>query len=158
MATQFPNNIDTFVNPSPTTPLQASAGLRHSVQHTNLNDASKAMQSKMGVDYSNVNNSIDYITKLYLLTQTQHQDGGYRKLSYIPGSRVILDSITWYLDNSETVKLVEKRFSYGANKLLPNNISLILYDGSESNIVKRTINDSIIYDKLFEVSRTRNVT
>lgn len=158
MATQFPNTLDSFVNPTATTPLQASAGLRHSLQHTNLNDATKAMQSKVGIDYSNVNHSIDYITKLYLLTQTQHQDGGYRKLSYVAGSRVILDSIIWYLDSSETIKLVEKRFSYGANKLLPSNISLILYDGSESNIVKRTINDSIIYDKLFEVSRTRNVT
>jgi hypothetical protein len=158
MATQFPNTLDVFVNPSATTPLQASAGLRHSLQHTNLNDSTKAIQNKIGVDFSNTNNSIDYIIKLYLLTQTQHQDGGYRKIFYVNGSKVIPTSVVWYLDNTESIKLVEKRFSYGANKLLPNNISLILYDGSDSNIVKRTINDSIIYDKLFEVSRTRIVT
>ena len=39
MAILFPTALDNFINPSSTTPSNASAGLRHSEQHGKLNDS-----------------------------------------------------------------------------------------------------------------------
>ncbi len=153
----FPKELDNFINPSSTTPLNASAGLRHSEQHGRLNDSVEALQAKLGIDYSNVNNSIDYITKLYLLTQTEHQDGGYREVEYLPNNQVIPSTIRWYLNSLKTILLVEKIFVYTTNKVMPSQITLKLYSGTSENSLKRTINDQIFYDRLFEVSRTRTV-
>jgi len=158
MAILFPTALDNFINPTSTTPLNAAAGLRHSEQHGKLNDSIEAIESKVGIDYSNVNNSIDYITKLYLMTQTQHQDGGYREIEYVPGNPVIPSKVRWYKDSSKAVLLVEKQFTYGANKIIPAQVTLKLFSGTPDNSLKRTINDVISYNKVFEVSRTRSVT
>ena len=157
MAILFPTALDNFINPSSTTPLNAAAGLRHSEQHGKLNDSIEAIEAKLGIDYSNVNNSIDYITKLYLMTQTQHQDGGYREIEYMPSNPVIPSKVKWYIDSSKAVLLVEKEFTYGASKIMPSQVTLKLYSGTPENSLKRTINDSISYNRVFEVSRTRTV-
>jgi hypothetical protein len=47
MATNYPNTLDDFINPSPTDSL--SSGLvPHAQQHANLNDALEAVQTVLG--------------------------------------------------------------------------------------------------------------
>lgn len=57
MATNFPNSLDTLVNPNSTDSLSNPS---HSQQHTNLNDAVEAIQTKIGVDGSNDTDSLQY--------------------------------------------------------------------------------------------------
>jgi hypothetical protein len=54
--------------------------------------------------------------------------------------------------------LVEKTYTYGSIKILPTVIVLQLYDGTPANVLKRTITDTITYDRVFEISRTRIIT
>jgi hypothetical protein len=57
VATNFPNNLDSLINPNSTNPLSNPS---HSEQHTNANDAIEALQTKVGVDGSTDINSLDY--------------------------------------------------------------------------------------------------
>lgn len=57
MATSFPENLDSLINPDSTSPLSNPS---HSEQHTNANDAIHALQEKVGVDGSSDSNSLDY--------------------------------------------------------------------------------------------------
>jgi len=123
-----------------------------------VNDAIEAIEAKLGVDLSSVENSIDYITNLLLLTQTQHESGRYREISYHPTISILPEFITWYTDNTRVIKLIEKRYIYGAPiAILPSVITLRLYDGSSFNNTLRLIQDSILYNKVFEISRSRTV-
>lgn len=62
MTTSFPTSLDTFTNPTSTNVL-ADSTPKHSLQHSNLNDAVLALEAKVGVDASLVNTSIDYTIK-----------------------------------------------------------------------------------------------
>lgn len=57
MATNFPSSLDTLTNPSGTDTLSNPS---HAQQHTNLNDAVEAIETKIGIDGSNDSNSIQY--------------------------------------------------------------------------------------------------
>lgn len=57
MATNFPENLDFLSNPNSTDSLSSPS---HSQQHTNANDAIEALQTKIGVDGSTDENSLDY--------------------------------------------------------------------------------------------------
>ena len=57
MATNFPNELDNFVNPNPNDPLSRPS---HAEQHQNANDAIEALQTKVGIDGSQDQNSLDY--------------------------------------------------------------------------------------------------
>lgn len=57
MATGFPNSLDTLTNPNSTDSLSNPS---HAQQHTNLNDAVEAIETKIGIDGSNDSNSIQY--------------------------------------------------------------------------------------------------
>jgi hypothetical protein len=62
------------------------------------------------------------------------------------------------VDGTKTIKLVEKQYTYGgAIAILPNIVTLRLFDGTISNNILRTVEDTILYNKIFEVSRTRTV-
>ena len=50
MATNYPTSLDTFVNPTSNDSLNSPS---HSQQHTNLNDAVLALETKVG--YGNAN-------------------------------------------------------------------------------------------------------
>jgi hypothetical protein len=51
MATSYPGGLDAFSNPAGTDELNnADPALRHSLQHSNANDAIEALQTKVGVD------------------------------------------------------------------------------------------------------------
>jgi hypothetical protein len=60
MATLFPGALDAPVNPVGTDPLVTPD---HAGQHTNENDAIKALEAKVGVDNSAVTSSLDYMMK-----------------------------------------------------------------------------------------------
>ena len=49
MAISFPTSLDNFTNPTNTDPLNSPS---HSVQHSDLNDAVEALESKLGVGVS----------------------------------------------------------------------------------------------------------
>lgn len=57
MASNFPDSLDNFTNPNENSPLSNPG---HAEQHSNANDAIKALQEKVGVDSSNNVNSLDY--------------------------------------------------------------------------------------------------
>src|SRR5262245_14075787 len=59
MATDFPALLDTFSNPTPTTPKNDPTH-PHSEQHSKLNDAVLALETKVGIDSSLDTNSLDY--------------------------------------------------------------------------------------------------
>ena len=156
MSIGFPNSIDTLLNPSASTPLDANLvnpQLRHSTQHSNLNDAVVAIETKLGVNLSSTQTSIDYIVNLLLLTATEHPKGVKRRIINPPFPTQII----WFQDAGETIKLVEKKRTYDSNKNI-TKIELFLYDGTISNNILRTITDDIELSGPFEVARTRTVT
>jgi hypothetical protein len=57
MATQFPEELDSFLNPQPT---DSVAAVSHAAQHANANDAIEALQTKLGKDNSTDTTSIDF--------------------------------------------------------------------------------------------------
>lgn len=63
MPSLFPIVLDSFLNPSSSTTLDASGSspsLRHHIQHTNINDSMLAIQARIGVTGSSVSSSIDF--------------------------------------------------------------------------------------------------
>lgn len=65
-------------------------------------------------------------------------------------------SITWYLDQANTVKLVEQLITYNNNNF-PSIIEWNMYASDGSTII-HTITDTITYSSAFESTRTRTVT
>ena len=57
MATQFPEELDSFLNPQPT---DSVAAVSHAEQHSNANDAIEALEAKVGKDNSTDTESLDY--------------------------------------------------------------------------------------------------
>jgi len=156
MATLFPTSLDDFLNPSPSVRLDATgtdARLRHSTQHTNLNDAIEAVEAKVGANFSSVSTSLDYIISLLLLTQTEHGQGVRRDIIGLP----FPTNIIWYADSGATIKLVEKRYTYDGRRNI-TKVELFLYDGTIANTLKRTITDTKTLSGPFEISRSRVVT
>lgn len=157
MSTLFPTALDPFTNPTGANHLN-DASVLHSSQHSNLNDSVFALETKVGIDFSSTRNTLDFITNLLLMTQLQHYNGGYREISYVANTHPIVASVIWYTDSGKTIKLVEKDYTYGSIKILPIKVTLKLYDGTVSNVLKKTIEDTITYDKVFESSRSRIIT
>lgn len=156
MAIKFPIDIDDFANPTALTPLN-KPGMRHHEQHGQLNDAVEAIETKVGANLSDVNTSLDYIANLFLITATQNPKGNFAEKMSVSGS-VLPQLITWYTDASKTIKLVDKQFTYGTPKPVPTQIIMRLYDGTASNLIVRTITDTITYTNIFETSRSRSIS
>lgn len=158
MTTNFPTGLDSYLNPTGANHLD-DPGVLHSALHANINDAVEEIETKIGINFSNVENSLDYICNLLLLTQVQHPSGRYREITYSPTISILPYKITWYVDGTKTIKLVEKEYTYGTNpRVLPSVITLRIYDGTVANVLKRTIADTITYDRIFETSRNRTIT
>jgi hypothetical protein len=60
MATQFPEELDSFLNPQPT---DSVAAVSHAAQHADANDAIEALQVKLGTNNSTDPSSIEYRVK-----------------------------------------------------------------------------------------------
>jgi hypothetical protein len=66
-------------------------------------------------------------------------------------------TITWWIDNTQTKKLVEKIITYNANQV-PTTIVWHMYDIDGTTII-HTVIDSFAYtNNVFEISRTRTIT
>lgn len=156
MATTFPTSLDAFTNPTTSTVLD-QPGIKHSDQHININDSVEAVEAKLGIDLSSVQNSIDYIARLFLITQTEHYSAAYSEIVLVTG-RPWPASVTWYTSSAKTIKLVEKEFAYGSVPV-PTTVTMRLYNGTVANTVVRTITDTITYtNNVFEATRTRVVS
>jgi hypothetical protein len=59
VAVDYPTSLDDFTNPLPTDEMD-DEGLFHDVHHSDLNDAIEALESKVGIDDSDVTSSLDY--------------------------------------------------------------------------------------------------
>lgn len=154
MATNFPTALDVLTNPTPADKLNTPAVL-HTTQHTNINDTIESIEAKLGITFSNVSTSIDFITNILLLSQGIHPTATYKEVT----GTILPTSIIWYTDVSKTIKVLEKNIVYSTSiRVLPETLTLKLYDGTLSNVVKRTIVDSITYNRVFEASRTRTIT
>lgn len=157
MSTNFPNSLDNFPNPSSTTNLDSSGSgnptLRHSVQHQNANDAIEALEGKLGINFSASTTSIDFIVNLLLMTTGEHNEGAVRVIT----GGAFPTTITWFKDAGKTIKLVEKSYNYDSNRNI-NQVTVRLYDGTVSNIVKRTIVDTKTLSGPFEIERVRTVS
>lgn len=153
MATDFPAGLDNLISPSPADVLDsADPKLLHTNQHGNANDAINAIQQKLGIDFSDVQNSIDYISRLVLLITNQHQGATYREIDGFPFPQ----SISWYQDNTKVVILTQKEFIY-TTSVVPAQVVFRLFDGTPLNNVVRTITDTISYNGIFETHRTRTI-
>jgi len=157
MATTFPTSLDAFTNPT-TSMVLDQPGIKHSDQHININDSVEAVEAKLGINLSSVQNSIDYIANLFLITQTEHYSAAYAEVVLVTG-RVWPASITWYTSSAKTIKLVDKVYTYSSTAPVPTTIAMRLYNGTVANTVVRTITDTITYtNNVFEASRTRVVS
>jgi hypothetical protein len=112
-----------------------------------------SVQAKVGVDFSSVTVSLDYIATLLLMTQTEHGRGVRRDILGQP----FPTNIIWYADIGGTTKLVEKQYTYDSKKNIIK-VELFLYDGTPFNTLKRTITDTKTLSGPFETSRIRTVT
>ncbi|TXH11343.1 MAG: hypothetical protein E6R04_01830 [Spirochaetes bacterium] len=157
MSINFPNSLDTFPNPSASSNLDASDSgnpqLKHSNQHQNLNAAMAAIESKLGINFSSSSTSIDFIINLLLMTQTEHHQGMVRVILGGP----FPSTVTWYKDSGKTIKLIEKEYGYDGRRNV-NRITVRLFDGSPSNVLKRTIIDDLTLNGPFETERVRTIS
>ena len=156
MPTSFPTTLDSFYNPTAADKLNGTPNPAavHHVQHTNINDSVSAIETKLGIDFSNNPNSIDFALQFLESMDVNHPLGGYKETVYI--SEVFPSVTTWYTDATKTIMLLQKQFSYGpANAKFITQIVRKLYDGTISNTIKRTITDTITRSGPKEVSRTR---
>jgi hypothetical protein len=105
MATNFPGGLDDFQNPNSSNTLN-DEGVRHSSEHSDINDAIESMQAKIGINSSANTNSIDYKVSS-LLTSILSIPNSSLINSYIDinGNQIELgDSITIPIVPSQTNK------------------------------------------------------
>lgn len=156
MSTDFPTSLDDFPNPVEGAPIKGPSvitPLKHFNLHGNINDAVEALEAKVGINFSAVSTSFDYIINSILLIQNQHASGVKRIITGQP----FPTSVIWYADSGATIKLVEKIYTYNGSNLI-TQIVLKLYNGTIANTLKRTITDSITLSGPFETSRSRIVS
>jgi hypothetical protein len=71
MATAFPTGLDNLTNPAPGD-YEDTPGVLHSAQHINANDAIEALQTKVGINGSAANTTLDYLIKTHLVAADPH--------------------------------------------------------------------------------------
>lgn len=108
MATNFPTSLDNLSNPASNNKL-GDAGVLHSDQHSNANDAIEALQAKVGINSSANTNSLDY--KVTSLTSSvnslQTTVSGINLSNYIPTSQKAAASGVASLDSSTKVPVAQ---------------------------------------------------
>lgn len=79
--------------------------------------------------------------------------GAYKEI--LPAADPFPTSVIWYTSSAKTNKIVEKTYTYNDNKT-PNTITWKMYDASD--ILLATVTDTIAYNGVFEVNRTRTIS
>lgn len=144
MTTVFPGAKDTFVNPAGTDDVSV---VKHSSQHDNINDAMKAVQTKIGVDGSAVITSLDYLLK----SGSSVDPGHHHSTNSLtpPGSdQYVILNISGMFSSSSDLQ-----FDYN-NAVLDLNGTLSAQYGVFSNYLSDTgnqasidLNQRILYDE-----------
>lgn len=152
MTTVFPAGKDNLANPSATDDLNG-----HAAQHANANDAIEAIQSKLGVDGSTDENSIDYkVTNLEaLVTNVTNNSNSTLDLLGLEGNN---DLTVYGIENPTNIDSFAKaswrtvRYNLQVTKNNDVYTSEILasHDGtdimiSETNIMSNTNNNLFTY-------------
>jgi hypothetical protein len=140
VATSFPNDLDSLMNPNGNDPLSNPS---HSDQHINANDAIEALQVKVGVDNSTDPSSLDYMVR-QATTQTETAgSAGNNSANEVPliENPTALDEVDGSLYG--TIKYL-LQLTY-QNQYYVSEITV--FDSStgidyvESNIISNTMND-----------------
>lgn len=152
MATSFPTDIDNLSNPSANDELTG-----HAAQHANANDAIEAIQSKLGVDGSTDENSIDYkVTNLEtLVNNVTNNSNATSELLGLEGNN---DLTVYGIENptnidsfaKDTWRTVRYNLQVTKNNQLYTSEILASHDGSdimisETNIMSNTNNNLFTY-------------
>lgn len=152
MATSFPTSKDNLSNPSANDELTG-----HAAQHTNANDAIEAIQSKLGVDGSTDENSIDYkVTNLEaLVTSVTNNSNTTSELLGLEGNN---DLTIYGIENPTNIdsfakaswRTVRYNLQVTKNNDVYTSELLAAHDGtdimiSETNIMSNTDNSLFTY-------------
>ncbi len=152
MATSFPTDIDNLSNPSANDELTG-----HAAQHANANDAIEAIQSKLGVDGSTDENSIDYkVTNLEaLVTNVTNNSNATSELLGLEGNN---DLTVYGIENPTSIdsfakntwRTVRYNLQVTKNNEVYTSEILASHDGtdimiSETNIMSNTNNNLFTY-------------
>lgn len=157
MAINYPNSLDSLTNPSGTNSLSNPS---HSQQHANANDAIEALQTKVGVDGSTDENSIDYkISNLH--TQLQSMSGTSTLALDLLGLDGNNDVSVSGIENKTTIDTFSKtvyrtvryviQFSRGSEHVA--EVIDLVQDGSDFHLQEVEISsntDNVLATTLFE--------
>jgi hypothetical protein len=123
MPTNYPNGLDNFSNPTPTT-LEDAPGFEHDKQHTDANDAIKALETELGFNprgtFTNVKDRLDFSSTI-LLTYS---------VGKAPLTAPDNDVYRWYNRTGRTLTFLRAWTSVGSAPLNQN----ILVDISRNGI------------------------
>jgi hypothetical protein len=109
MATNFPQNLDTLLNPSGNDPLSNPS---HSEQHINANDAIQALQTKVGVDGSTDTNSLDYrVNEVHTLVSSLEANNSVNLLGLESNNDLTINQI----ENPTTIDSLDSSIWRSAN-------------------------------------------
>lgn len=78
--------------------------------------------------------------------------GAYKEI--LPTADPFPTSVIWYTSSAKTNKIVEKTYTYNSNKT-PATVTWKMYDAS--GVLLATVTDTIAYNGVFEVNRTRTI-
>jgi hypothetical protein len=145
MSSTFPTTIDSFSNPTSTTARNASGGLAHASQHSDVNDAIEALEAKVGTDSSIDSTSHDY--KLSGVTGTD-------KASSLTGTETLTnkslsDSTTYIVDNTDATKKAQFQASgISASTTrtftFPDESTTIVGTGATQTLTNKTLTNPVI--------------
>lgn len=126
MPTNFPNSIDTYANPTAST-WEDDPGFEHDKVHSNVHDAIRAIEAKIGIDGSDAPSSLDYLIK--------NTVGGHNH----DGSNSRLDahrSVTTGAHAASAISIVD-----AGNYYAGNNTEAVLQEvGSSITSINSTLN------------------
>jgi hypothetical protein len=151
MSITFPTSIDTFPNPTSATTLGATGSLKHSEQHSNLNDSITAIETYIGVTNSDDSNSIIY--KLDSLISLLTVSNAYCEMQY--NTYFIVNKI-WYTDVTKTNKILEIEYNNRNNLQQAQQVIYKIYS-SDGITIKQTITDVFVYNGATEQTVTRTI-
>lgn len=154
----FPTALDSTTNPTPTTPLSGGGNetVRHTVQHILLNSAVTNLEEKVGINWSQVNTTLDWKTRLLQAIDMVPSSGFFEET--LPSGVPFPTSFTWYTDATKTIKVLQADLTYGpgSKKFLMTTVHT-LYDETLSNNPVVTVTDAYTRTGPFKSTKTRTV-
>lgn len=94
MAITYPTTLDALTNPAPTDK-EDNSSVYHDVQHSDLNDAVEALETRVGVTTSTVNTTLDYrIRNLEYPSATGGEDDDFNDGSFSGWTTVEVEALT----------------------------------------------------------------